>query len=32
MMKNTEKSFWCMLIVGALIALAYILAVIGGLA
>ena len=30
-MKNTEKTFWCMLIVGALIALTYILAVIGGL-
>ena len=28
-MKNAEKSFWCMLIVGALIALMYIFTTIG---
>lgn len=29
-MKNIEKPFWCMLIVGAVIAMIYILAVLGG--
>lgn len=29
-MKSSEKSFWCMLIVGALIALIYIITVLEG--
>lgn len=30
-MKNAEKSFWCMLCIGALIALIYIITVLEGL-